>query len=223
VSTHGPLARILIGLGLLCGLILVLASSVVLHGFSLVAVAVPAGFVACVAHGTRDDGRAAVARAWKAAGWTVVIIMLVAGVVVLAGGTAAALVSGLAAAAGGAVWLRRLRRARSGGRGGHDRAPRAAAAPATPLSLAGWLDRSPAPVSLLPISVLGREWWRTTAALASRLEPAAQHVVVRRRQEILDEMERRDPAGFARWLFAGTEDSDPVSFLRHPTTGTDAA
>jgi hypothetical protein len=226
VSTHGPVARILIGLGLLCGLILALASSVVLHGFSLVAVVVAAGFVACTVYGIRDDGgTVARAAALKAAGATVAIIMLVAGVVVLAGGAAAALVSGSTAAAGGAVWLRRVRRTRFAGRGGCDRAPAGGETSAAPVSLAGWLDRSPAPVSLLPIGVLGDEWSRTTAALASRLEPAARQVVVGRRQEVLDELERRDPAGFARWLAAGAaEDSDPVIFVRDDwTTGSDAA
>jgi len=225
VSIHGPAARVLIGFGLLCGLVLALASSVVLHGLSVVAVAVTSGLAACVAAGTRDGRAAAREAAWKAAGWTVAIIMLVAGIGVLAGGVAAALVSGLAAAAGGAVWLRRVRRGRPVGRAGYDRAPRGGEASATPLSLAGWLDHSPAPVSLLPISVLGREWSRTTAALAARLEPAAQQVVVWRRQEVLDELERRDSAGFARWLASGAaEGSDPVTFVRGSrATETDAA
>jgi hypothetical protein len=226
VSTHGPAARILIGLSLLGGLILALASIVVLHGSSLVAVAVAAGLVACVVYGIRDDGGAAArAAAWTAAGCTVAIIMLVAGVVVLAGGAAAALVSGAAAVAGGAVWLRRVLRARPAGRGRYDRAPRGGEASAAPLSLAGWLDRPPALVSLLPISVLGSEWSRTTAALASCLDPAARQAVVRRRQEVLDELERRDPAGFSRWLAAGAaEDSDPATFVRGGrATGTDAA
>jgi hypothetical protein len=33
--------------------------------------------------------------------------------------------------------------------------------------------------------------------------PTAWDEVVRRRQEVLDEVERRDPTGFARWLAAG--------------------
>ena len=226
MSTHGPAARILIGSGLLCGLVPALASVVVLHGSSLVVVAVAAGLVASAVYGTRDDGRAAArAAAWKAAGSTVAIIMVVAGVVVLAGGAVAALVSVLTAAAWGAVWLRRVRRARPAGRDGCDRAPRRGEASAAPLSLADRLDCSPTPVSLLPISGLGSEWARTTAALASRLEPAARQVVVRRRQEVLDELERRDPDGFAHWLAAGAAtDSDPATFVRDDwTTGSDAA
>jgi hypothetical protein len=150
--------------------------------------------------------------------------MVLAGVFVLAGGAGTALISGLAAAAGGALWLRRVLRARSA-RWGGDRAAAGGEATAAQLSLAGWLDRSPAPVTLLPISVLGSEWSRTTAALTHRLQPAARQAVVRRRQEILDELERRDPASFAHWLAAGAAtDSDPASFLRDGRApGTDAA
>jgi hypothetical protein len=226
VSTHGPVARILIGSGLLCGLLLVLASIVVLHGSSLVAVVAAAGLVACVVYRARDDGGAAAhAAAWTAAGWTAAIIMLVVGVVVLAGAVVAALVTGLTAAAGATLGVRRVRRARSAGRGRRIPAPRRGEASAAPLSQPDWLDHSPAPLSLLPISVLGREWFRTTAALASRLEPATRQVVVRRRQEVLDELERRDPAGFARWLAAAAAtDSDPTTFVRGDrATGSDAA
>ena len=51
-----------------------------------------------------------------------------------------------------------------------------------------------------------------------------------RRQEALDELERRDPAGFARWLAAGpTLSSDPAGYVRggplrgDPAADTDAA
>jgi hypothetical protein len=225
VSTHGPAARILIGLGLLGGLVIALASIVVLHGSSLVAVAVAAGLVGCVAYGIRDDGRAASrAAAWKAASWTVAISMLVAGVLVLAGGSAAALVSGLIGVGVAARWVLRVDRTESAGRDGGDRMP-AGAEDAVPLRPPRGLDTSPAPVSLLPTSVLGREWSRTTGALASRLDPAARHALVCRRHEVLDELERRDPAGFARWLDAGaTTDRGPTPFVRGDgATGTDAA
>jgi hypothetical protein len=224
VFTYGAVARILIGLGLLCGLLLALASIIVLHGSSLVAVAVAAGLVACVVYGIQDDGRAAArAAAWKAAWWTVGISMLAAGALVLAGGAAAVLVGGSIAVASAAGWLRRARRARSAGRDGGDRVPAGGEAPA-PLPPAGWLGPSPLPVSLLPTSVLGSEWSRTTAALASRLEPAARQAVVCRRHEVLDELERRDPAGFARWLGAcAAADSDPAAFVRGARpTGSDA-
>jgi hypothetical protein len=66
---------------------------------------------------------------------------------------------------------------------------------------------------------------RTTAALAGRLEPAARREIVRRRAEALDELERRDPSGFARWLTAERGPrSDPADFVRGDRTmGTDAA
>jgi hypothetical protein len=224
VTARGPVARILIGSGLLCGVVIALASSIVLHGAGLVAVVVAAGFVACVVFSTWDDRRAARAAAWKAAGCTVATIMLVVGVGVLVGGAVATLFSGLALATGEAVWLGRGLRGRSTGRDGRDRAPVAGAAPVAPAALAGWLDGSSSPIALLPISGLGSEWSRTTAALACRLEPTARFAVVRRRQEVLDELERRDPAGFESWLVAGAAtNSDPASFLRSGrATGTDA-
>jgi hypothetical protein len=226
VSTNGPAARILIGVGLLCGLFLALASIVVLHGSSLVAVVVAAGLVACVVYGMHDDRRAAArAAAWRAAWWTVAISMLVAGVLVLAGGAAAALVGVVIVAAGGAVRLHRAHQARPAGRDRYDRAPGGGAAAAAGPPLTGGLESSPAPVALLSTCVLVSEWSRTTAALASRLEPAARQLVVRRRHEVLDELERRDPAGFARWLAAGAaEQSDPATFVRGDrATGSDAS
>ena len=51
-----------------------------------------------------------------------------------------------------------------------------------------------------------------------------------RREEALDELERRDPAGFARWLAAGpTLASDPAGYVHggplrgDPAADTDAA
>jgi hypothetical protein len=226
VSTHGPAARILIDVGLVCGLLLALASIVVLHGSSLVAVVIAAGLVACVVHGMHHDHRAAArAAAWRAAWSTVAISMLVAGALVLAGGAAAALVGVVIVAAGGAVRLHRARRAKPAGGDRSARGPGGGAASAAGPALTGGLDSSPAPVAVLSTSVLVSEWSRTTAALACRLEPTARFAVVRRRQEVLDELERRDPAGFESWLVAGAAtNSDPASFLRSGrATGTDAA
>jgi hypothetical protein len=75
------------------------------------------------------------------------------------------------------------------------------------------------PVEQLTTRALGREWLRTTAALASQLEPLVHESLARRREVALDELERRDPDGFARWLAAGpVPGSDPADWL-----GTDAA
>jgi hypothetical protein len=219
MSTRGPVARALIGFGLLCGVLLALAGGIVLHGSSLWLVGVAAGLVACVAYGVRDRDRAA---AWKAAASTVGVIMLISGVVALAGGAVAARVSGLAVVVG-AGWLLRAWRARHAGASMLD--PAHGRGDGGPARVLPGLrrDRSQFPVSLLPTSALGSEWLRTTATLAGRLEQAARQAIIRRRQEILDELEGRDPAGFARWLAAGAA-SDPATFVRgNRTMGTDAA
>ena len=98
-------------------------------------------------------------------------------------------------------------------------------AAAEPSRWAGWLDSSRAPVRPLSPSVLALEWRRTTAALATRLTSAAQQAVVQRRAEVLDEIERRNPAGFERWLSAGSApDGDPDDVLDcGRTRGTEAA
>ena len=79
--------------------------------------------------------------------------------------------------------------------------------------------RRPVPVSCrwqtLTTRALGDEWLRTTAALTGRLTPAARAALVTRREEALDELERRDPDGFDRWLAAGpVRGSDPADFVR---------
>jgi hypothetical protein len=62
------------------------------------------------------------------------------------------------------------------------------------------------------------------------LSPVARQTLVARREETLDELERRDPDGFARWLAAGpAAGSDPADFVRGgpahrgPVADTDAA
>lgn len=70
-------------------------------------------------------------------------------------------------------------------------------------------------LSELSMEALGREWLRTASALEAAAHPAARALVVQRRQEALDELERRDPVGFARWLAAGVgAGSDPAQYLR---------
>ncbi len=55
-----------------------------------------------------------------------------------------------------------------------------------------------------------------TTALSGPLDARSREAIVARRQEALDELERRDPEGFARWL-AGVPlpGSDPSGDLRH--------
>jgi hypothetical protein len=227
MGARGPVARSLIWLGLICGAFLALASSVLLHGFALVAVAVVAALVGCAAYGARDGNPAeGVETACQAAAATVGVIMLEAGVVVLVGGAVAALLSGVAIAVGGAVWGLRAWRARQAGAKAPGRASGGGDGGPAPMVLARRSDGSELPVSVVPTAVLGREWLETTMTLACRLEPAARQAIIRRRQETLDELERRDPAGFARWLTAAGagEGSDPASFVRNGRArDTDAA
>lgn len=80
------------------------------------------------------------------------------------------------------------------------------------------------PVRGLSSRSLGEEWLRTTALLDASPEPITREAVAARRGSVLDELERRDPAGFARWLAHGTErGSNPAEFLREePRAGGDA-
>ncbi|MCW2530786.1 MAG: conserved rane protein of unknown function [Blastococcus sp.] len=226
MTSRGPVVRALVGLGLVCATVIALASSIVLHGLILVLVLVTAGLAAGVAYNAQDDGRAAaVDAAWKAAAATVSVIVLVTGVVVLVGGAVAALVIGMALVTGGALWLLKTRRPRSAGARKSGGAVVTNAGNPAPVLAAAWQSRWQPPVSLLPTSDLGSEWLQTTSALASPVEPAMRQEIIRRRQETLDELERRDPAGFARWLVAGAAtDSDPATFVRgERTTGRDSA
>ncbi len=137
-------------------------------------------------------------------------------------------VSGTAALAGGAVTVGLLTTAvlafllRSGRRSD------AAARPGPVGQVVPLVAVRPAdagPVSGLSTAALGREWLRTTAALAGRVDAATRRSIVERREETLDELERRDPDGFSRWLADGPlPDSDPSTYVRGgPVRGTEAA
>ena len=89
---------------------------------------------------------------------------------------------------------------------------------------------APDEVAALATGDLGDEWLQTTAALAGRLDPVTRQSLVDRREAVLDELERRDPDGFARWLAAApTRGSNPADFVRGgparrgPVADTDAA
>jgi hypothetical protein len=234
VPKRGPLARLLLGSAVACGGVVALAGGVALSGSGLVAVgvagAVSAALAAGVAREAPEGGRSeALDAAWKAAAWTIGALLLISGLVVLAGGVVATLVTGLVLAALLAVWL--VRAQQRGGQGaGAPGTPSLAppfpasssSAPGAAVRGGGWADRNRLPVSALPTEVLGREWLRTTAALAGRLEPSTRQTIVRRREETLDELERRDPGGFARWLAAGPA-SDPAQFVRRDVRGDQAA
>lgn len=75
-------------------------------------------------------------------------------------------------------------------------------------------------VRLLTDAELCLFWRISHLALQRHHIVAHQLKIVTSRQEYLDEMERRNPAGFARWLYSGARPgSDPTRYL-HGTNGT---
>jgi hypothetical protein len=226
VAHRGPFVRTLIWFAASCGVVLALAGVVLLHGAPLVGGVAATAFAACLTYCAHDaGGPAAVAAALRAAMWTVLFIMVVVGIGVLAGAAVAAVSTVLAAVTGAAVRLWRAVRARPAGQPASGWSAAENRTGVAPTLLTDLLDL-PVSVSLLPTSVLGSNWVRTTAAMAYPLvDDDELHWLVERRQETLDELERRDPAGFTGWLVSGNAwDSDPAGFVRSDrTTGTDAA
>jgi hypothetical protein len=206
VPHRGLLARSLLGLGLLTGGLTAVVGGLALPPSGLVAVGL-AGVVAGalaggVARESRQDHSSTVESAWKAAAATVGALLVLSGAAVIGGALLSLLVAAAGAAAAVAVWSVRA-----------GRTPSARVIQVPPVTLPpGPLP----PVAGMSIGDLGREWVRTTEALAGRMDPRTRQAIVTRRQETLDELERRDPAGFARWL-AGTPlpGSDPAGYLRH--------
>ncbi|WP_222192455.1 hypothetical protein [Modestobacter italicus] len=210
------LARTGLALLVLTGGVLAAVGGVSLGPSGLVAVVLAAVVAGCLGAGIARDGdgppsrQAALDAAWHTAAVTVAALLLLSGSVVVAGGAVTLLL--VAGVLGGllARWaLRSVRGTR-----------RAGVAPVMPLHAAdgGWARR-------LSVPALGQEWVRSSAALPVTWDPAARQELVRRRQEALDELERRDPAGFARWLADGaTVDSDPAEYVSgDPAAGSDAA
>ena len=204
MSTRGPLPRLLFWTGAVVGAGLAVVGGLALRPAGLVAVGLAAVVSACLAAGVARESRpgqqAVVDAAWKAGAATVAVLLVLSGTAVLGGAVLTLMVAAVAAGTSTVVWLVR-------------RSPR------TPAStVAG--DRRPAaplpPVSSLPTEALGQEWVRTTTALSGPLDSRTREAIVVRRQQTLDELERRDPDGFARWLsglpLAG---SDPSGDLKH--------
>ena len=211
------LARSALALLVLLGAALAAVGGVSLGGSGLVAVVLVAVVAACLGAGIVREGgdsprprQAAVDAAWRTAVGTVAVLLLLSGSIMVAGGAVTFL---LAACALGALLVRwALRSARS-----HPTAPAATVVPLT-----GAASRE---VRGMSVEALGREWLRTSAALAQAGEAVARQALVELRREALDELERRDPAGFARWLAEGaTVDSDPARYVSgDPAAGYDAA
>jgi hypothetical protein len=204
VFTRGPLSRLLLWIGAVVGAGLAVVGGLALRPPGLVAVGLAALVSACLAAGVARESRpgqqAIVDAAWKAGVATVAALLVLSGTAVLGGAVLTLVVAGLAAGTGTVVWLVRSSPRTSGS------AVAAAGQPAGPLP----------PVSALSTEALGREWVRTTTALAGPLDARNREAIVVRRQQTLDELERRDPDGFARWLsglpLAG---SDPSGDLKH--------
>jgi hypothetical protein len=159
----------------------------------------------------------------QTAGWTVGVLLVLSGTALVLGGVAAALAGVLLVVTlvlYGLVRVARTNRAARPAAGAQAAGPAAASV----VRLAPVAEAA-GPVHDLTTRDLGREWVRTGRLLAGGLLPADRVAVVRRRQEALDELELRDPAGFARWLAAGADAaSDPADYVHGEwTAGTDAA
>jgi hypothetical protein len=243
MPTRGSFVRVLLGATLCCAAVLVLVGGVALRGSGVVAVVLAGAVAACLAAGVARE-TAGVSRmspleaAVQAAGWSIAALLVLAGTAALGGGLAAVLLGTSSAIAALAVWLVRSPRP-SRDMSPHTLTPDVAwhqpTRPAQPLPTTPWhapagrpdaagLARLTARVTELPTAALGAEWLRTTAALAGRLEPAVRESIVRRRQEALDELERRDADGFAKWLAAGpAPGSDPADYVHGNPAGGRAA
>jgi hypothetical protein len=201
-----------------CAGVVAAIGGISLGGSALAAIVLAAVVSGClaagIAHETPSCERPPVEVAWRAAVATVGVLLGGNGLVVVAGG---AITSGLVGAVVLAVGVRWAVRA-----SGRPRRSGVVAA-VVPLSL-------PGDVRSLSVPELGREWVRTSAVLREVHDPAVRQGLVRRRQEALDELERRDPAGFARWLASGaTVDDDPTVYVTErprdegPAAGSQAA
>ncbi len=239
MPVRGPFTRMLVWLALCCAGVLAVIGGLGLRAPGLVGVAL-AGALACsIAVGVareapRRDRRRIAESAVQATAWTVGVLLVLAGIAALAGGFVAL----LAAVVGVAPRVT----ARAVGSG---RPPAAAASPpgptpqwaagvevpllpvpppepavpGRPAAAPGATPGAPA-VSTMPTSELGEEWLRTTTALSGPLAPLDRLSTVGRRGEVLDELERRDSDGFARWLAAGHVLSDPAGYVQgHPAQG----
>ncbi|MGY1707223.1 hypothetical protein ACI79C_21895 [Geodermatophilus sp. SYSU D00697] len=216
MPTRGPLTRLLLGLGLVAGAAFAVVGGLALPPSGLVAVALAGVVAGGLAWGvSREssgrDSRATVEAAWRTAAATVTVLIVLSGAATLGGAQLTLLVAAGGGAVALGVWAVRGGRSALAGPGVPMADPfRPADVPARPA------DVPVRPVADLSTGELGREWVRTTAALGGRLDPRTRQALVTRRQETLDELERRDPAGFARWLAAGPfPGSDPAGHLRH--------
>lgn len=160
-----------------------------------------------------------IAGAATTSGWIVVT-----GIVLLMGPAAGAVLLVLGLIASAMWWRRRL----AGPARGHFRRagdPRAAHRSASPLGRVVPVQVAPSsPLAPLPWSVpipgnlstpqLCLAWQHTYFALLELPPGTPRDEIVRVRQRLLDEIERRDPEGFTRWLDTGARaGSNPGRYL----------
>jgi hypothetical protein len=213
---------------------LAVVGGLALGGPGLVGAGLAATLAGCTAAGIAREAPAhsrssALEAAVWAAGSTAGVVLVVAGMATVGGGVVATLAVLAAATVVVVRWTQGQRR-QAPTSGQRDRPADVVRLPVGPTQARPAVDRGLVPVATLTTRDLGDEWLRTTAALAGRLTPAVRTSLVRRREEVLDEFERRDPEGFGRWLSAGpVRGSDPADFVRGgparrgPVADTDAA
>jgi hypothetical protein len=218
VFSSRPIVRVLLGLAVACGGAVALVGGLYVRGPGLIAVWVTGALVGCLAAGIAREApgsqrTAPLDAAVQAGGWTMLALLILSGTAVVSTGV---VVVAVGAAMIGVLVVRTLRGRRAG------RATRPAPGSLVPPATDAVATTGPVPA--LSTRALGREWLRTTALLAGGLAAADRAALVRRRQEVLDELERRDPVGFGQWLGTAGPGCDPADYVRgERTAGTDAA
>ncbi|SNS71611.1 hypothetical protein SAMN04488107_3538 [Geodermatophilus saharensis] len=234
MSDRGVPARLLLGLAALTAAAVAVVGGLALRPPGLLAVGLASVVTACLAAGVAResavdpradlgilDRRSPLEAAWRVGAATIGVLLFLSGTAAVGGPVLTVLAGAVLTVGGLGLWL--LRTGRPPRRDASPPAARAAggappaAAPspltgARPGETVGTVTYLP-PVATLSTAALGREWLSTTTALAGQLHPAARQSIVRRRQETLDELERRDPAGFARWLAEASPRTDPAGYL----------
>jgi hypothetical protein len=219
-----------------CGVVAVVGG-LALRGSEIVAVGIAGVLAGCMAAGIAREApqgsrsRSTLEAAASVGAATVGVLLLVAGIAALAGGPVAALAVGGVLVVALVARLVRARRPATGATPDATVVRRhPSAVPPVRAESAAELAGLLPPVAVLTTAELGEEWMRTSAMLAGRLDAGPRAALVVRREEALDELERRDPAGFARWLTAGpTLSCDPAGYVRSrtlrgdPAADTDAA
>jgi hypothetical protein len=166
--------------------------------------------------GQAKTGWAAWSEAWRVAAVGLVGVLVLHGLHVLFG--SAALPIGFAAAFTALVALVALRRRphAPGGCGAEapSSAPRRPTAPAAMPRPPVWRPADAPLEPTLPTQDLCWEWRRSYLAVTRASRPDELMQIAALRAAYLDELERRDPTGFRRWLDSGARAaSDPGRYL----------